>query len=157
MTPKKYPQNVHTQKIFTFLKTPKILKFKNLHQKMDRAYVCMKISEYPPPPPPPPPPPVQTLPALLPCVLEQDPLTNPCLVLGQPRKTRSDITEKFVYWDVKIQTKQIVAWKGSAPLSHWRKIQQCQHACPMETDVNKTADGFKSVFFHKRDTSWHLQ
>ena len=34
---------------------------------------------------------------VLPCVLEQDPLTNPCLVLGQPRKTRPDITEKIVY------------------------------------------------------------
>ena len=34
---------------------------------------------------------------VLPCVPEQDPLTNPCLVLGQPRKTRPDITEKFVY------------------------------------------------------------
>ena len=43
--------------------------------------------------------------------------------------------------------------KGCAVLSHWRKIQQCQHACPMETDVSKTADGFKNVFFHKRDTS----
>ena len=37
---------------------------------------------------------VRTLPASLPCVLEQDPLTNPCLVLGQPRKTRPDITKK---------------------------------------------------------------
>ena len=36
--------------------------------------------------------------------------------------------------------------KGCAVKSHWRKIQQCQHACPMETDVNKTADGFKNVF-----------
>ena len=40
---------------------------------------------------------VRALPASLPCVLEQDPLTNPCLVLGQPRKTRPDITEKIVY------------------------------------------------------------
>ena len=52
---------------------------------------------------------VRTSPASLPCVLEQDPLTNPCLVLGQPRKTRPDITEKFVNSDVKIQIKQIVA------------------------------------------------
>ena len=28
--------------------------------------------------------------------LEEDPLTNPCLVLGQPGKTRPDIAEKFV-------------------------------------------------------------
>ena len=40
---------------------------------------------------------VRTSPASLPCVLEQDPTTNPCLVLGQPRKTRPDITEKSVY------------------------------------------------------------
>ena len=40
---------------------------------------------------------VQTSSASLPCVLEQDPLTNPCIVLGQPRKTRPDKTEKFVY------------------------------------------------------------
>ena len=40
---------------------------------------------------------VRTLPASLSCVLEKDPLTNPCLVLGQPRQTRPDITEKFVY------------------------------------------------------------
>ena len=39
----------------------------------------------------------RTSPASLPCVLEQDPLTNPCLVLGQPRMARPDITEKFVY------------------------------------------------------------
>ena len=37
------------------------------------------------------------VPKSLPCVLEQDPLTNPCLVLGQPRKIHPDITEKFVY------------------------------------------------------------
>ena len=52
---------------------------------------------------------VRTSPASLPCVLEQDPLTNHCLVLGQRRKTRPDITEKIVYWDVNIQIKQIVA------------------------------------------------
>ena len=40
---------------------------------------------------------VRTSPTSLPCALEQDPLTNPCLVLGQPRKTRPDIAEKFVY------------------------------------------------------------
>ena len=49
--PKIYPQNVHTQKIFIFLKTEKILKFKIWTQKMTRASVCMKISELPPPPP----------------------------------------------------------------------------------------------------------
>ena len=44
---KKYPQNLNTQKIFIFLKTPKNIEIQN------RAYVCVKISEYPPPPPPP--------------------------------------------------------------------------------------------------------
>ena len=52
MTPKKYPQNLHTPKIFIFLKTPKNIEIQNFEpQKMTRAYVCMKISEYPPPPP----------------------------------------------------------------------------------------------------------
>ena len=52
--------------------------------------------------------PDRTSPASLQCVLEQDPF-YPCLVLGQPRKTRPDITEKIVYLDVKIKIKQIVA------------------------------------------------
>ena len=50
----------------------------------------------------------RTSPASMHCVLEQDPF-YPCLVLGQLWKTRSDITEKFVYLDEKIQIKQIVA------------------------------------------------
>ena len=50
---------------------------------------------------------VRTSPASQPCVLEHDSLTNPCLVLGQPRKTRPNITEKFV------QIKQIVASRGA--------------------------------------------
>ena len=51
MTPKKYPQNLHTSKISIFLKTPKNTEIKNFKPpKMTRAYVCMKISEYPPPP-----------------------------------------------------------------------------------------------------------
>ena len=55
MTPKKYPQNLHTPKIFIFLKTPKNIEIQNFeHQNMTLAYVCMKISEYTPPPPPPP-------------------------------------------------------------------------------------------------------
>ena len=41
MTPKKYPQNHHTQKN---------IEIQNFEpQKMGRAYVCVKISEYPPP------------------------------------------------------------------------------------------------------------
>ena len=52
MTPKKYtkfytPKNIH------FLKTPKSIEIQNFEpQKMSRAYICMKLSEYPPPPPP---------------------------------------------------------------------------------------------------------
>ena len=39
------------QKIFNFLKTPKIIEIQNFEpQKIGRAYVCVKISEYPPPP-----------------------------------------------------------------------------------------------------------
>ena len=49
MTPKKYPQNLHTPKKYLFFYKPKkILKFKILDPKqMSGAYVCMKISEYP--------------------------------------------------------------------------------------------------------------
>ena len=44
MTPKKYPQNLHTQKIFIFLKTPKNIEIQNFEpKKMGRAYVCVKI------------------------------------------------------------------------------------------------------------------
>ena len=47
--PKKYPQNFHTPKILIFLKTPKNIEIQNCEpKKMGRAYVCVKISEYPP-------------------------------------------------------------------------------------------------------------
>ena len=53
MTPKKSSQYFHTQKIFIFLKTKKNIEIQNFEpKKMGRAYVCMKISKYPPPPPP---------------------------------------------------------------------------------------------------------
>ena len=56
MTPKEYPQNLHTPKNIRFSEHPPpqkkkkklILKFKILNPIMTRAYVCMKISEYPP-------------------------------------------------------------------------------------------------------------
>ena len=52
MTQKKYPQNFHTPKIFIFLKTQKNIEIQKFDpKKSGRAYVCMKISEYPPPPP----------------------------------------------------------------------------------------------------------
>ena len=49
----------YPQKIFIFLKTPKNIEIQNFEpKKIARAYVCVKISEYPPlgltPPPPPP-------------------------------------------------------------------------------------------------------
>ena len=50
-----WPQiNIHkifiSQKIFIFLKTPKNIEIKSFEpQKLTRAYVCIKISEYPPP------------------------------------------------------------------------------------------------------------
>ena len=49
MTPRKYPQNlIITKKIFIFLITPKNIEIQNFEPpKMARAYVCMKISEYP--------------------------------------------------------------------------------------------------------------
>ena len=50
MTPQKYPQNLHTPKIFVFLKTPQNIEMQNLEPKnVTRAYVYMKISEDPPP------------------------------------------------------------------------------------------------------------
>ena len=52
MTPKKYPQNFKTPKNICFSEIPKNIEIQNFEpKKMDRAYVCMKISEYPPPPP----------------------------------------------------------------------------------------------------------
>ena len=52
MTPKIIHKIFIPQKIFIFLKTPKNIEIQNFDpKKMGRAYVCMKISEYPPPPP----------------------------------------------------------------------------------------------------------
>ena len=52
MAPKKYPENFHTPKNIYFSESPKNIEIQNFEpKKMDRAYVCMKISEYPPPPP----------------------------------------------------------------------------------------------------------
>ena len=49
MTPKQYPQNVHTPKNIHF-QTPKNIEIQKFDsKKMDRAYVCMKISKYHPP------------------------------------------------------------------------------------------------------------
>ena len=50
------PKNIHKifipPKIFIFLKTPKNIEIHNFEsQKIARAYVCVKISEYAPPPP----------------------------------------------------------------------------------------------------------
>ena len=50
------PKNIHKifilKKILFFLKTPKIIEIQNFEPKeITRAYVCMKLSEYPPPPP----------------------------------------------------------------------------------------------------------
>ena len=52
------PQKISTKssyppKIFIFLKTPQNIEIQNFEpKKIARAYVCVKISEYPPPPPP---------------------------------------------------------------------------------------------------------
>ena len=52
------PQKISTkssypQKIFIFLKTQKNIEIQNFEPpKIAWAYVCVKISEYPPPPPP---------------------------------------------------------------------------------------------------------
>ena len=50
MTPKKYPQNLHTPRNIHFSENPQNIEIQNFEPpKMTRAYVCMKISEYPPP------------------------------------------------------------------------------------------------------------
>ena len=52
MTPKKYPQNLHTPKIINFSENPKNIEIQNFEPKnMTRAYECMKISKYPWDPP----------------------------------------------------------------------------------------------------------
>ena len=49
MTPKKYPQNLHTPKIIHFSENPKNIEIQNLEPpNMTWAHVCMKISEYRP-------------------------------------------------------------------------------------------------------------
>ena len=49
MTPKNIHKIVIPPKILIFLKTQKSIEILNFEpQKMTRAYVCMKISEYPP-------------------------------------------------------------------------------------------------------------
>ena len=54
MTPKNIHKIFRHKKIFIFLKTPKNIDIQNFKPKiMTQAYVCIKISEYPPPPPPP--------------------------------------------------------------------------------------------------------
>ena len=50
MTPKKYPQNFDTPKNIYFSENPKNIEIQKFEpKKMDRAYVWMKKSEYPPP------------------------------------------------------------------------------------------------------------
>ena len=50
MTHQKCPQNLHTLKLFIFLKAPEKTELQNFEpQKITRAYVCMKLSEYHPP------------------------------------------------------------------------------------------------------------
>ena len=46
--PKTYPRNLHTPKLFIFLKTPKNIEIQKFEpQNMVRAYVYMKISVFP--------------------------------------------------------------------------------------------------------------
>ena len=45
MTPKKYPQNLHTPKIFFFLKTPKNIEIQNFEQKKERSSIIGKITQ----------------------------------------------------------------------------------------------------------------
>ena len=51
---KKKPHNLHTPNNFHFSEKPKNIEIQNFEPlKIVGAYVCVKISEYPPPPPPP--------------------------------------------------------------------------------------------------------
>ena len=47
MTPKKYPENLHTQKIFIFWNPPKILKFKILTKKWPEPTYVWKYQSTP--------------------------------------------------------------------------------------------------------------
>ena len=48
MTPKKYAQNFHTPKKIHFSENQKNIEIQKFDpKKMGRAYVCMKLSEYP--------------------------------------------------------------------------------------------------------------
>ena len=50
--PKISTKSSYPPKIFIFSENPKNIEIRNFEpKKMDRAYVCMEISEYPPPPP----------------------------------------------------------------------------------------------------------
>ena len=52
MTPQKYPQTLHTPNNIYFSEIPKNIEIQNFEPpKRTRAYVSMKILEYPPPPP----------------------------------------------------------------------------------------------------------
>ena len=100
---------------------------------------------------------VRTSPASLPCVLEQGPLTNPCLVLGQPRKTCPDITEIIMIWDVKIQIKQIVPWRGAPLVTGGKYNDVNMHVSWKRMFTTKQPMVLKMFFFfHKRDTSSHV-
>ena len=50
MTPKKYPQNLHTQKNIYFSENPKNIEIQNFEPKNDLSLRIYEISEYPPSP-----------------------------------------------------------------------------------------------------------
>ena len=52
MTTKKYPQNLHTQNFFIFLKTPKNIEIQNFDPKNDPSLRMYENIRIPPPPPP---------------------------------------------------------------------------------------------------------
>ena len=90
---------------------------------------------------------VRALPASLPCVLEQDPLTNPCLISGSTQEDPSRHNWKNCVLRSK-DSKSSKLWLEGVrrkSLAENTTMSSC-----METDVNKTADGFKNVFSHHR-------
>ena len=65
-------------------------------------------------------------PAALHCVLEQDIMINPCLVLVQPRKTSSNMTEKMLTGTQRIKSNQTNKWKISSDISFYYNLLPLQ-------------------------------
>ena len=88
MTPQKYPQNLHTQKILIFLKTRKKLNFKILNPK-ELSRLCMYENIRVPPPLPPPPPPETVCKNMTPNIIISSILTKSVMPLKRKAAVKS--------------------------------------------------------------------